>query len=118
MTDVWNAFTKKTSLMIPSKKTTTPVLSDYRLEITGDKKGVHISALCHGNPVDRFSLLKPDYLSWKKMTLDQQHMFVRTRLSDNAYGNNIDIINSVVSAICTIINGMFKDGQRMQQRRR
>ena len=112
MTDIWSH--KKKSLILPSKK---PMLSDYRLAITGDKKGVHINVLCYGNPVNQFSLLKPDYVLWKKMTQDQQYNFVRTRLSDNAFGD-IDIINAVIFAICSILNEMFVEGKKMQQRRR
>jgi hypothetical protein len=104
-------FTRKV-LMIASKPTIKPKLSDYRLAISGDSTGVHISILCKGNPVTQFNLLRSDYAPWKRMTPDQQYIFVRTKLPDNYFDDNIT--NAIVSAICDILNDMFAEGKRLQ----
>lgn len=93
-------------------------LADFRLLTSGDAVGIHIITMYQNQPIHRFSLLRPDYLLWQRMNLDQRYMFIRTRMNGNAFANNNALINAVVATTCQILDNIFAQAKRQQQDRR
>ena len=95
---------------------TEPSLDDFDVSTSGDANGIYISILYQHQPIYKFTLPKP-FDTWQyRMDANQRLQFVKLRVNANAtvFGNNAQIVQTVIMAIYNILNNIFAEAARMK----
>jgi hypothetical protein len=111
---------KKTKVQVKKhihQQTTQNDLSAYDVSTTGDVNGIYITILYCGRPIYKFTLSKVDFDTWQyKMDMNQKRQYVTIRVNANAtvFGNDAQIVQTVIMAIYNILNNIFDEAARMR----
>jgi hypothetical protein len=96
---------------------TEPNIDDFNVSTSADANGIYVTILYQNHTIYKFSLFKNDFDLWQyRMDANQRMQYVKVRVNANAtaFGNNAQIVQTVIMSIYNILTNIFNEAARMR----
>jgi hypothetical protein len=92
-------------------------LSDFTLSTSADVNRIKITVNYRGRAVQIFTLSAAEYASWQRSNLEQKYTYFMHQTNVRGFGNDENIIQSVIFQTIQIIDSAFAQAAAQQAQR-